>query len=95
MQNSDANRAAKTMIDELDLADYDEEYEFYQALANDEQFGAIAHLYQEAAVYATTEEATQADKDARDALKHSLREHAQRVAIEHDDRTIEEVAADE
>jgi len=82
MQINDAARAARTMIDELDLADFDEEYEYYQALVSDERFGAACYLYQEAGVYATGENATEADREARNALRRSIREHAQRVAGE-------------
>ena len=79
MRIGDSRRAAETIIDEFGLADYDEEYDYYQALLDDERFCAACYLYQEAGIYATGEGATQADRDARDALERSLREHAQRV----------------
>jgi len=79
MQIAESVRAAETIIDEFGLADYDAEYDYYQALVDDERFCAACYLYQEAGVYATGEGATQADRDARDALERSLREHAQRV----------------
>ena len=91
MQIGESRRAAETIIDEFDLADYDEEFEFHQALLDDERFCAACYLYQEAGVYATGEHATQADRDARDALERSLREHAQRVRGELD---VEEGEAD-
>ena len=79
MRIDDSRRAAETIVDEFALADYDEEFEYYQALVDDERFCAACYLYQEAGVYATGEHATQADREARDALERSLREHAQRV----------------
>lgn len=36
-------------------------------------------LVQEAGIYPTGADATQVNRDARDALEHSLREHAQCV----------------
>lgn len=79
MQIAESVRAAETIIDEFGLADYDEETAFYHALVDDERFCAACFLYQEAGVYATGEHATAADREARDALERSLREHAQRV----------------
>jgi len=84
MQITDASRAARTVIDEFGLADYDTEYDYYQALVADERFGAACYLYQEAGVYASGEDATEADRDARDALKRSIREHSQRIRGEVD-----------
>jgi hypothetical protein len=91
MQITESARAARTIIDEFNLADYDEEFDYHQALVADERFAAACYLYQEAGVYATGEGATQADKDARDALKRATREHAQRVRGQVD---VEEGAAD-
>ena len=91
MQIGESRRAAETIIEEFGLADYDEEFEFYHALLDDERFCAACYLYQEAGVYATGEGATQADREARDALERSLREHAQRVRGEID---VEEGEAD-
>jgi len=93
MQIAESSRAARTVIDEFDLADYDDEFAFHQALLDDERFCAACYLYQEAGVYATGDDATQADTDARDALERSLREHAQRVRGEVEAETQE--AADE
>ena len=83
MRSDDATRAAETMIDELGLADPDTDPEYYRALAADEHFGAVAYCYQEVSVYATADGATAAEREAGDSLKHALREHAQRVALEH------------
>ena len=79
MQIGESRDAAKAIVEEFALADYDDEFDYYQALLDDERFCAACYLYQEAGVYATGEHATQADRDARDALERSLREHAQRV----------------
>lgn len=79
MRIDDSKRAAETIVEEFDLADYDEEYDYYQALVADERFAAACYLYQEAGAYATGEHATQADREARDALERSIKEHAQRV----------------
>jgi len=79
MQIGESRDAAKAIVEEFALADYDEEFEYYQALLDDERFCAACYLYQEAGVYATGEDATQADRDARDALKRSIYEHAQLV----------------
>jgi hypothetical protein len=79
MQIGKSRRAAETVVEEFDLADRDGDREYYRALITDERFAAACYLYQEAGVYATGEGATQADRDARDALERSLREHAQRV----------------
>jgi hypothetical protein len=91
MQIGESRDAATAIVEEFELADYDDENDYYQALLNDERFCAACYLYQEAGVYATGEHATQADKDARDALERSLKEHAQRVRGETDS---EEGAAD-
>lgn len=91
MQIGESRDAATAIVEEFALADYDEEYEFYQALITDERFCAACYLYQEAGVYATGEGATQADRDARDALERSVKEHAQRVRGQVD---VEEGATD-
>jgi len=91
MQIGESRDAAKAIVEEFALADYDDEFDYYQALLDDERFCAACYLYQEAGVYATGEHATQADRDARDALERSLREHAQRVRGEID---VEEGEAD-
>ncbi|MDQ2053212.1 hypothetical protein [Halobellus sp. H-GB7] len=93
MRIDDASRAAETMIDELDLASEDDDYELYHALLTDERFGAACYLYQEAAVYASGDDATEADREARDCLKRSIREHAQRVRAEVGD--IDQEGADD
>lgn len=82
MQITDASRAARTVIDDFDLADYDAEYDYYQALVGDEWFGAVCYLYQEIDVYADGANATAADKEARDALERSINEHARRVRVQ-------------
>jgi hypothetical protein len=79
MQIAESRDAAKAIVEEFELADYDAEFDYYQALVGDERFAAACYLYQEAGVYATGEHATQADRDARDALERSIKEHAQRV----------------
>ncbi|WP_049987121.1 hypothetical protein [Halobellus rufus] len=79
MQINESRRAAKTVVEEFDLADEDTDYDYYHALLDDERFAAAAYLYQEAGVYAASDDATEADREARDCLKRSLREHAQRV----------------
>ena len=79
MHSADVASAARSIIDNLDLADYDEEFEFYQALVADEAFGAACLRYENAVVYATHDDAVEADREARDCLKRSIREHAQRV----------------
>lgn len=84
MQIGESRDAAKAIVEEFELADYDAETEYYQALLDDERFCAACYLYQEAGVYATGEHATQADREARDALERSIREHAQRVRGEVD-----------
>jgi len=91
MQATESASAARGIIEALELADYDEEYEYYQALVDDEAFCAACYLYDELGVYTTHRHATQADKDARDALERSLREHAQRVRGQVD---VEEGATD-
>ena len=92
MQVAESATAARGVIEALELADYDEEYEYYQALVADEAFCAACYLYDELGVYATHEHATEADREARDALKRSLRDHAQRVRGELED---DQEAADE
>lgn len=79
MQIGESRDAATAIVEEFDLADYDDEFDYYQALLDDERFCAACYLYQEAGVYATGADATEADREARDALERSLREHAQRV----------------
>lgn len=79
MQIGESRRAAETIIDEFDLADADDDAEYYEALLADERFCAACYLYQEAGVYATGADATEADREAHDALERAAREHAQRV----------------
>ncbi|MFA1612073.1 hypothetical protein [Halobellus rubicundus] len=79
MQMTESANAARSMIDELDLASEDEDYDLYQALVADEAFAAACLRYQNAVIYAAHEHATEADRDARTALMRSIREHAQRV----------------
>ena len=79
MHSTEVASAARSMIDELDLASEDDEFEYYQALVDDEAFGAACLRYENAVVYATHDDAVAADRKARDCLKRSVREHAQRV----------------
>lgn len=85
MQITASREAAKSAIDELGLADYDEEFDLYQALLKDEMFCAVAYLYDEAMVYRGHADERQADADARAALKRAVREHSQRVRQEADE----------
>lgn len=82
MQQHDVISAARSAIDEFDLPNEDENYELHQALVSDEAFRAAAYLYEQATIYADHENAVAADAEARDALKRSVREHAQRVKQE-------------
>lgn len=77
-------RAAFDVIENLELAEGDDDAEYYRALVADEAFGAICYLYRKLTYYAEHEHATEADIEARDALKRSVREHAQRVEGELD-----------
>lgn len=92
MQISESRRAAETVIDDLELADYDEDFEYYQALLKDEYFAAISYLYQELHIYVPGEHATEADEEALNALKRSVREHAQRVEGNFDEEEGEQNA---
>jgi len=84
MHSAAVTRDARNVIDRLNLADYDEEFDYYQALVSDEAFAVAAHRLSDAEVYARHEHATDADQDAVDALRRSVREHAQRVRGEVD-----------
>jgi hypothetical protein len=79
MDVAETASAARSLIEELELADYDAEYELYQALVADEAFAAACFRYQNAVAYAAHEHATEHDREARTVLKRSIREHAQRV----------------
>jgi len=70
---------AQRTIDELGLADFDEEYELFQALHRDEMFAVACHFYQEAKTYSSHEHVTNADDRACEEQKRAVREHAQRV----------------
>jgi len=85
MYQRDVISAARSAIDEFDLATEDENYELHEALLADEAFGAAAYLYEQAEIYANHENAVTADEEARDALRRSVREHAQRVELEVED----------
>lgn len=82
MQQHDVISAARSAIDEFDLPDEDENYELHQALVSDEAFRAAAYLYEQAEIYADHEDAVAADEKVHEALKRSVREHAQRVQQE-------------
>lgn len=83
MRMHESREAAESQIDALELADRDD-YKFRQALLDDEAFCAAAYLYKQTDLYTSHEHATQADREARDALRRSIREHAQRVKQEVD-----------
>jgi hypothetical protein len=74
--------AVRSVIRELDITSEDADYDYWTALQADEGFAAAADRYAQADLYVDHEHATAADREARDALKRSVREHAQRVAEE-------------
>lgn len=74
--------AARSVTRQMDLAT--EADDRYHRLMADEAFTVACDRYRKADIYADHEHATNADREARDALKRSVREHAQRVFMEHD-----------
>lgn len=87
MSVSDIVGDARDIVDGFDLADYDEEYECYQVLVEDEHFGAVCHAFKGVALYADSgPHPTEAEREAKKALKRAIREHAQRVRLEARDR---------
>lgn len=76
MNVTDAAGAARDAVDHFGFADYDEDFDYYQALVGDGDFAATAYLWVEAGVYA---DASRHNADAQARLERALREHAQRV----------------
>ena len=77
MPSEKQSRAAATVVEEFGLAEPGEYY--HECLVEDDRFAAACLLYQEAGVYASGEDAVEADREARECLRRSVREHAQRV----------------
>lgn len=80
------------VISEFDLASEDGDRDFWMSLQSDEAFSAAAQRFRDAQTYARHEHATEADAEAREALRRSLREHAQRVRAEVDTRNAHDPA---
>lgn len=85
MNAAEAVQAACRAIESLELADKNDEPEYYRALVADEAFSVACYRCENAGIYAEHEHATDADVEARDALERSIREHAQRVKEELDE----------
>ena len=85
MNAAEMVQAACDAIEGLELADENEESEYYRALVADEAFSAACYRCENAGIYAEHEHATDADVEALDALERSVQAHAQRVREEFDE----------
>ena len=84
MNAAEMVQAACTAIKGLELADPDDEPEYYRALVADEAFSAACYRCENTGNYAQHENATDADAEALEALERSVQQHAQRVKEELD-----------
>lgn len=71
--------AARHAIARFELVNGYEDPEGYEALLEDEAFTIACSLWQRTKGLSLDRHGTQANEDAREALKRSVREHAQRV----------------
>ncbi len=85
MNTAEMVQAACKAIEDLELADAEEDAEYYRALVADEAFGAACYRCENTGIYAQREDATDADSAALEALECSVHQHAQRVKEELDE----------
>lgn len=78
---TELRQAAKKIVD--DYADYDTEYDYYQALVSDEQFGTFAHCKQQLRAQTThgglSEDVQESTDRASEELQQALDERAEEV----------------